>query len=104
MAAAFSGPVTRRMGLPDRLHGDERRLLRIEAAEMLRNRNMIAGEQEIGTNVGQRLEDEAARSQARVGEFEPLIHDPLVAEVEDVDIDDPRGIICIISLTPFMIL
>jgi hypothetical protein len=74
------------------LDGDERRLLRIEVAEVFGNRNLIAGEDQVGPDVGQRLENEAPRSQARVGEIEEAAVDPLVAEVEDVDVDDPRGV------------
>lgn len=92
MAAAFSNPVTGERGLPDRLDGDERRLARIKVVEVFRNRNLIAGEDEIRPDVGQRLEDEAARGQARVGEIEQFAVDPLLAEVEDVDVDDPRGV------------
>jgi hypothetical protein len=66
--------------------------LRVEVAEVFGNRNLIAGEDEVGPDFGERLEDETPRGQARVGEVKETAVDPLVAEVEDVDVDDPWGV------------
>ena len=40
-----------------------------------------------GRDLGQRLEDEAAEVEPGVGESQSRRHDPLVADIEEIDVD-----------------
>ena len=54
--------------------------------------DIVAGKDEIRPDVRQGLQHETAVRQPRVGENEDVVFQPSIAKVENVDIDDPRGI------------
>lgn len=78
--------------LPGALHEGERRFLGIEVREMLGDGGGVAWKNEVRPDVGKGLENEAPRGETRVGEFEETFGLGGFPVVEDIDIDDARGI------------
>lgn len=62
-----------------------------KCGEKLSDRTLVAGENEIRTQIGQRLQDEAARGEARVRQDEIGGVNDEFTGVEDVQIERPRG-------------
>ena len=63
-----------------------------EGGEEVADGAVVAGEKEAGTEVAERLEDEAALAPAGMGDDEAAGADDLAAVVEEVDVDGSRGV------------
>ena len=53
---------------------------------------VLAGEDEVGADVGERREDEPPLVQARVGDDELVVAEDEIARVEDVEVEGARGV------------
>lgn len=63
-----------------------------ERGEEIGDRAMLAREEQIGADVGEGGEDEAAQVQARVRDDDFFVREDEIAEVEDVEIERARGV------------
>ena len=64
----------------------------VEALEEFGDGVVLAGEEQVGTDVRERSENEAAEMQARVGDDDLGVAEDEIAGVEDVEIEGARGV------------